>query len=205
MKMDISPINAFVNSEVKRYAEMLACNFDNVSVTCSERKDKDGYNYIFHSSELCHDLVFTILDNGIAEFWKRRTFWRWRKNETSVTIAEWNCFADPFEIAISIQLRMYHTLSYYLLGVNNYHENYKDIYSDDDYMLSLPEDEGSKDDYDEPECEKIGDFPHEHIPLDPVKIEPAEISPEDRLLIEKPLKPPYIDVTEVDYLQEFGL
>ncbi|MBO6230215.1 MAG: hypothetical protein IK990_18530 [Ruminiclostridium sp.] len=199
MKMDISPINTFVNREVKRYAKMLAHNFENVSLKYSRNKDNNGINYIFHSDELTHDLIFTIYDWGVAEFWKRRTFWRWRKNETSVTIAEWNVFADPFEVAISIQLRMYHTLSFYMIGMNMYHENFKDFHSDNDYMLGLSGDEGEEYDYDEP---VVSDFipgnSHEHS-------EAAVIDKDDVIADYTNIKPPYIDVTEEDYLDQFGL
>ncbi len=194
MRMNISPINSFVNREVKRYAKMLAHAFDNVSLTCSLNKDNNGYNYIFHSFDLTHDLIFTLYDTGIAEFWKRRTAWRWRKNETSVIIAEWNAFADPFDVAISIQLRMYHTLRYYFVGDNNYHTNFKDIHSDTDYMLSMPEDEGSEFDYDDPDVVHIPGPMHESP-------EPANIEEGDTVVTET-LKPPFIEVKEDDYLDE---
>ena len=197
MRMNISPINAFVNREVKRYAKMLSHAFDNVILTCARNKDKNGYNYKFHSSDLTHDLIFTLYDTGLAEFWKRRTAWRWRKNETSVIIAEWNAFADPFEVAISIQLRMYHTLRYYLVGDNNYHTNYKDIHSDTDYMLGMPEDEGSEFEHDDPDVVYIPGPSHEGP-------KPAKIDVGDTVVTET-LKPRYIQVTEDDYLDEFVL
>ena len=197
MRMNISPINTFVNREVKRYAKMLAHAFDNVSLTYSRNKDKNGCNYIFHSSDLTHDLIFTLYDTGFAEFWKRRTAWRWRKNETSVIIAEWNAFADPFEVAISIQLRMYHTLRYYMVGDNNYHTNFKDIHSDTDYMLGMPEDEGSEFEHDDPDVEYIPGPSHEGS-------ESAKIEDDDTVVTE-PLKPQFIEVKEEDYLDEFVL
>lgn len=119
MNIRITSVSDYISNETKRYAEMLSENFWSLNIKVIERYDEVKIKFVLHKFNA--DLALIIDKDGQAYFFKKekKSFFK-KAQHTKMVIAEWNDFADPFEAALAIQLKMYKVIKSLIMKENSY-------------------------------------------------------------------------------------
>lgn len=134
MNIMITSVSNYIADETKRYAEILNENF-----WCLNTKVIDRYDEVqikFNSYKFNADLALIIDKDGQAYFLKKekRSFFK-KSQQVKMVIAEWNDFADPFEAALAIQLKMYKVIKSLIMKENSYSCRTEEFTSDDEIIF----------------------------------------------------------------------
>jgi len=119
MNIRITSVSDYIADETKRYAEMLSENFWSLNIKVIERYN--GVKIKFVSHKFNAKLALVIDMEGQAYFLKKenKSFFR-NSKPVKMVIAEWNDFADPFEAALAIQLKIYKVIKSLTMKENYY-------------------------------------------------------------------------------------
>ena len=217
----------FIIGEAKRFSEQIGSSFRDILV-----KTRELFNdtYIIFSDPLDRSevLFFIFNKNGTAKLLVKKSKWYYFTPKTvdTVKFAEWNAFTDPFEASLAVQKHIYEAVKRYLMNKSEYSSYYEQHEMDrfnrvlDDYEDVEPYDEEENDyddeeekDYEdhvddaEPEAESCDEPESETAPTTESSLYHTICRGYEMLERSKKLHsllPPFTEVTEDSYLDEFN-
>lgn len=164
--MYFTPINIreYIEEECTRFAKLFSDSYSGIYIKTKSNSCETTIKFCRYCNSF--EYAFVIGNDSVVFLEREYSFPFYKTKKSSKTIiAEWNAFADPFEAALVIQMKMYNILKSNIMKENSFKCVFEDYTSDDDEYFNMTDDTENTDstaDDEDFDIFSISDLPEEN-------------------------------------------